>query len=189
MSARLNVGIVTLVVLLAGCGRSAGTTTLVSHDGDAPPPAAIDADAPSARHAVAKRSAFPDLGETIEEPFPARRLSEESQFAAAIDPADIPAVVPWDQASKYVGYDITVEGRIVSIGQSRDGKVNFLNFHEDYRGKFYMVIFDDLATTLDKGVEELFKGRSVRVRGRVDTHRGNPQMKITSMDQVEFVGE
>ncbi|MFN3167971.1 MAG: OB-fold nucleic acid binding domain-containing protein [Phycisphaeraceae bacterium] len=153
------------------------------------PGAAVDTDTPSAKHDIAGRSAFPAVGETLDKPIAYKRLSNEAQFALPIDPADIPAVVRWQDASKYVGYEITVQGRIVGVGQSRDGKVNFLNFHEDYRGKFYMVIFDDLAKTLDQSVEALFKGEVVRVKGKVDTHRNNPQMKITSMDQVEFVGE
>jgi hypothetical protein len=153
------------------------------------PTPGLDADAPSAKHDIAGRSAFPAVDETLDKPIAYKRLSDIEQFALPIDPADIPAVVEWQDASKYVGYDITVQGMIVNIGQSRDGKVNFLNFDEDWRGKFYMVIFDDLAETLDKSIATLFEGKVVRVKGKVETHRGNPQLKITSMDQVEFVGD
>ncbi len=138
---------------------------------------------------IAKRSAFPEANESIDKPLAVKRLSDEDQFAPAIDPADIPAIVAWDQAGKYVGNIITVEGRIVSVGKSNDGKVNFLNFHQDYRGKFYLVVFDDLAKTLDKPVAELFKDQLIRVKGKVETHRGSPQIKVESMDQVEFVDQ
>lgn len=141
----------------------------------------------NAEHPIAKRSAFPEADETFDKLIPSKTLSDLAQFTADIDPADIPAVVPWDQAKQYVGYEITVEGTIVGVGQSRDKKVNFLNFHKDWRGKFYMVIFDDLANTLDTSVEDLFKDKRIRVKGKVEPHRGNPQMKITSMDQVQFV--
>lgn len=141
----------------------------------------------NAEHPIAKRSAFPQPGETVDPPIAAQRLSDADPFAPAIDPADIPAVVPWDRAGRYVGYDITVEGGVVSVGRSGDGGVYFLNFHEDYRGKFYMVIMDDLAKTLDEPVEQLFEGKTIRVKGEVQTYRGRPQIEIRSMDQVELI--
>lgn len=147
----------------------------------------IDPDAPNAVHPFAKRSAFPEAGEAFDKPIEIEPLSDLDPFAPTIDPADIPAIVPWDEARKYVGYEITVEGTVVTVGRSRDGRVNFLNFHKDWRGKFYMVIFDDLAQTLDASVKDLFTGKKVRVEGLVDTHRGRPQIKIESMDQVRFV--
>ncbi len=180
-----------LLVLLPACGDAPANNA-------APPTtdppanaseAAADTDTPTAVHPIAGRSAFPEQGETIDRPIPYKRLSDEDQFAAPIDPADIPDVVRWQDAGRYVGHDITVEGTIAHLGLSRDEKVNFLNFDTDWRGKFYMVIFDDLADTLDHSVEELFKDKRVRVRGKVETHRGRPQIRITSMDQVEFVGE
>jgi len=143
--------------------------------------------AKNAIHPVAGRSAFPEAGENLTEPIAPKRLSEDNIFRPAIAPEDIPDIVPWDQAKKYVGYEVTVEGRIVTVGRSNDGNIHFLNFHEDWRGKFYMVIFDDLAKTLDTPVESLFKDKLIRVKGTVDTHNGKPQMKIRSMDQVEFV--
>jgi hypothetical protein len=151
--------------------------------------AVIDVSARNAVHRHAGRSAFPEAGESVTQLIAAKKLSEEDQFAEPIDASDIPDVVPWTEAHKYVGHKITVEGKIVDIGQSRDGKVNFLNFHKEWRGKFYMVVFDDLAKTLPKSVDATFRGKTLRVTGEVEDHRGRPQIKILSMDQVEFVGE
>lgn len=144
---------------------------------------------PNARHAIAKRSAFPEADEKVTKMIEAKRLSDIDPFNPPIDPKDIPAIVPWQQAGQYLGYEITVEGRVVDLGQSRNGSVNFINFHRDWRGKFYMVMFDDLAKTLEGGVEKTFKGKLVRVKGIVEDHRGRPQIKIGSMDQVTFVQE
>lgn len=160
-----------------------------------PPEAAIEqidaktSNTSSVAHPIAGRSPFPASGEVIETPIPAKRLSEEDQFRSPIDPADIPKFVPWQQAGSYAGHEITVQGTIIDIGQSRDGKVNFLNYHQDWRDKFYLVVFDDLAKTLPKSVAETFLGKTLRVKGLVEDHRGRPQIKILSMDQVEFVGE
>ncbi|MFK7789685.1 MAG: hypothetical protein AB8C95_09375 [Phycisphaeraceae bacterium] len=147
----------------------------------------IDENAVNAIHKTAGRSAFPNQGEAITQLIPAKLLSQQDQFQEPVDEANIPDIVPWNQAGKYVGYTITIEGKIIDIGNSRDGKVSFLNFHKDWRGKFYMVVFDDFAKTLPKSVEETFKGKTLRVTGMVEDHRGRPQIKILSMDQVEFV--
>jgi len=141
----------------------------------------------NAIHPIAERSAFPQPDETFAEPIGYNKLTERDPFVRDLEPEEIPDVVPWDQAKQYLGYTITVEGTIVSVGQSGDGRVNFLNFHKDWRDKFYMVVFDDLAKTLDQSVEDTFKGKRVRVRGEVEPHRGSPQIKIRSMKQVEFV--
>lgn len=151
-------------------------------------PHTIDTERPSAAHPIAGRTAFPAEGEAVTALIPAKRLSEEDLFAQPIDPKAIPELVPWAEAKQYVGYEITVVGTIVDVGQSRDGKVNFLNFHRDWRGKFYLVVFDDLAKTLPKPVDETFCGKALHVTGMVESHRGRPQIKILSMDQVGFVG-
>lgn len=143
----------------------------------------------NAVHPIAGRSAFPEHDEDLQQPIPAKKLSELDPFVEAIDPDKIPEIVPWEEAKKYVGYEITVEGKIVDIGRTSDGKVNFLNFHKEWRGKFYMVIFSDLAKKLPKSVEQTFLNKTVRVKGKVEEHRGRPQIKILSMDQVKFVGE
>lgn len=162
---------------------------LESYPGEDDDPTAVTTATTNAVNRIAGRSPFPESNEDIEKPLPYKRLSTTDQFAEPIDPADIPAIVQWDQAKQYVGYEITVQGKIVSVGQTKDASVNFLNFHEDYRGKFYMVVFEDLAKTLPKSVEETFLNKTLRVKGTVEDHRGNPQIKITSMDQVQFVGE
>lgn len=176
MSSALLLAALLALIALPGCGSPPKADTTSPADAG---PNAIDP--------IANRSAFPEPGETLDKPIAAKRLSDEDQFAPQIDPADIPAVVPWEQASQYVGYEITVEGRIVTVGRSNDGNVHFLNFAEDYRDKFYMVIFDDLAQTLDKPVEELFKGKLVRVKAEVETYRGKPQIRIRSMDEVVYL--
>lgn len=185
-------------IIIIGLGLFVGLLSFVASDGHASSPRGIDLGGearlvfeakPLGIHPIAKRSPFPAVGETLDKPISAKRLSDENQFAEPIDPANIPELVPWTQAKKYVGYEITVVGTIVDVGQSRNGKINFLNFHDDWRGKFYMVVFDDLAKTLPASVDATFRGKKLHVTGKVETHRGQPQIKIRSMDQVEFVGE
>ncbi len=169
---------------------SALAQTPTTNTDPAQPPLGTDANAGRvATLGGVARLPFPDVNERVAQPYPAVRLSNHDPFANEIDPEDIPDIVPWTEAGEYVGYEITVEGRIVNLGQSRDGNVNFLNFDPDWRGKFYMVIFKDLADTLEGGVEGTFLNKLVHVTGEVEDHRGRPQIQILSMDQVEFVDE
>lgn len=150
-----------------------------------PAPVADRPDPPAADRAA--RTPFPREGESVRVHIAPTHLSDHDPFENTLDPEDIPDVVPWEEAGEYVGHTITVEGRIVNLGKS--GNVNFLNYDRDWRGKFYLVIFDDLAETLDGTVEETFLNELIRVTGEVEEHRGRPQIKIESMDQVEFVEE
>jgi len=157
-------------------------------DGDVESPEAREVLPPAERIEYASgRAPFPEEGEQISTPITAKVLSQVDQFMEDIDPADIPDVVPWTEAGKYSGHEITVEGRIVDLGAS--GNINFLNYDTNWRDKFYLVIFNDLAETLDGTVEEIFLNKMIRVTGEVEEHRGRPQIKILSMDQVEFVDD
>lgn len=194
----LALSAIALLIGAIACGGNSNTQPGAHAPDDKAPthnnPAGRVSDAPAIRavgidpdELASGRLPFPHEGETFSEPIPARRLQGADPFTLEIDPEDIPEVVPWDEAGQYVGHEITVEGRIVNLGKS--GNVNFLNYHRDWRGKFYLVIFDDLAQTLDGSVEETFLNKLIRVTGEVEEHRGRPQIRILSMEQVEFVAE
>ena len=155
---------------------------------------------PGADPGGAWRSPFPEPGESVRTPYPASRLSGDDPFAPDALPPDQyppdelapggpPPVVPWTEAGGYLGRVVTVEGRVVGLGRTRDGGIHFLNFVPDWRGQFCMVVFADLAETLQGGVAGTFLDRLVRVTGQVEDYRGRPQIKIRAMDQVEFIDE
>jgi aspartyl/asparaginyl-tRNA synthetase len=69
-------------------------------------------------------------------------IPEASPVAAATATPSIsptpPAVVSWQDAAQYYGQTVTVEGMVV--GTYNSGKVVFLNFDEDYKSTFTVVI-------------------------------------------------
>lgn len=155
----------------------------------------------------AGRSPIPQPGETFEQPLPAPLLFRLSPIApdrlpsrhpdsgvggaeADVDTARVAPrpVVPWDEARDYVGQTIVAEGEIVDT--NRIGKLTFLNFHVDWRDRFYLVVFRDAYAGVPGGKpEEHYLHKTIRVTGRVDLHKGRPQLKVYDADQIEVVAE
>ncbi|MFW6336481.1 MAG: hypothetical protein ACOC3G_05075 [Phycisphaeraceae bacterium] len=153
----------------------------------------------------AGRSPIPQPGETFDEPLPAPLLIRLSPIApdrlpgrdrgsgpggveADVDTApDAPRpVVEWDEAKDYVGDTIIVEGEIVDANNI--GNLTFLNFHEDWRDKFYIVVFKQAYPGVPGGdPAKHYLDKTIRVTGRVDLHRDRPQMKVYDADQIEVV--
>ena len=153
----------------------------------------------------AGRSPIPQPGETFTQPLPAPLLIRLSPIApdrlpgrqrdsgpggveADVDTApDAPRpVVPWDEAGEYVGDTIIVEGEIVNA--TNIGNLTFLNFHEDWRDKFYVVVFQDAYPGVPGGEPETYYlDKTIRVTGRVDLHKGRPQIKVYDADQIKVV--
>jgi DNA/RNA endonuclease YhcR with UshA esterase domain len=71
----------------------------------------------------------------------------------------------------------------------------FLNSRENHRDKdnFTVVIFaPGLAKFAEAGIEDPaahFKGKTIRVTGRIDLHREQPQIKVTLPEQIEVMPE
>jgi hypothetical protein len=155
---------------------------------DAPPPQDT-ADQPSLAKAddpyVAAngRSPIPQAGETIDKPLPAKTLDIPPDGV----PAPEDAVVPWDQAAKHLGHDVTVEGKIVDTHLLESGSICFLNFHEDFRDKFYIAMFREAFEGLPQPPDDYYLGKTIRITGLVKTHKGRPQIEVHSRDQIEVV--
>lgn len=155
--------------------------------------------------AEAGRSPIPQPGETFDEPLPAPLLVRLSPIAPERLPgrqrgngpggveADIDTVpdaplpvVPWDEAKGHVGQNIVAAGEIVDA--TNIGNLTFLNFHEDWRDKFYIVVFKEAYPGVPGGKpESYYLDKTIRVTGRVDLHRGRPQIKVYDADQIEVV--
>jgi micrococcal nuclease len=96
-----------------------------------------------------------------------------------------PAVVSWQDAAQYYGQTITVEGMVV--GTYNSGKVVFLNFDEDYKSTFKVVIFPEDWPKFPEPPEELFLDKKVRVKGLVKEYQGAPEIIVEEPEQIEVV--
>jgi hypothetical protein len=151
--------------------------------GPAPtPPAEVK---PPAYTVPAGRSPIPHEGETVTTPLPAKQIEPPREIVADVPPPE--GVVPWTEAGRYLGHEITTEGKIVATKDI--GSLCFLNFTDEPRGgdKFYIVIFKEAYAAYPNGPEKDLLGKTLQVTGKVSLHKDRPQMQVRDAKQVKVV--
>ena len=110
---------------------------------------------------------------------------------AAAEPAILPdegvKQLAWQNARDAVNETAFICGKIVRVGSA--GRVNFLNFDTQRPPKFTTVIFKENLDKFEKPLEELYKGKIIRVRGRVHLFKDDPQIIVTDPKQIEILAE
>ena len=160
------------------------------------PPTAAPPTTPAERAAYTgsgPRSPLVQPGERLERPLPARRVAgaDDADTPAVIVPVgDAPAageVVPWDRAAGHVGRTITVRGPIVRAKPQRG--VTLLNFDNDWRGKFYLAVYDSAAEHLPAPAQTFYVGKTVEVTGEVEVYQPGkpPQIQVRRAEQIRVV--
>jgi DNA/RNA endonuclease YhcR with UshA esterase domain len=97
--------------------------------------------------------------------------------------AQTSTVITDTEAAQHVGQNVTVEGIVVAIFNSKRGNT-FLNFGDRYPNQtFTGWIPKDSALAGDPSVSSL-EGKSVKVTGTISLYHGKPEMKIMSADQL-----
>lgn len=131
----------------------------------------------------AGRSPLPQPGESF--PRPLSIAHPEPVKVAVAPPAG--EAVAWTEAHKYVGAGpITVEGTIVNTYQIRDVLCR-LNFDTNWRGKFYIAVFNEVHAQLPEPAAKYYMGKTIRVTGLVTTHRDQPNIEVKDISQIEVV--
>ncbi len=96
-------------------------------------------------------------------------------------------VISWEDADKYYGMIVAVEGRIVATYNS--GKACFLNFHRNWKRYFTAVIFKSDFHKFSVQPEEYYKDKKVRIKGTIKEYQGKPEIIIKSPSQIEVLKE
>ena len=107
--------------------------------------------------------------------------SGQQQPAPKSQDEELP-VISWEQAGEYVGKKVIVTGKVVRTHDS--GKATFLNFHEDWKGKFVAVIFASTGCSFPGAPADLLMGKDLRIRGKVKMYKGSPEIVIESAKQL-----
>jgi DNA/RNA endonuclease YhcR with UshA esterase domain len=104
---------------------------------------------------------------------------------------DEPKPISPAEAAKKVNEEVTVQMDVKSTAL-REG-VCFLNSEEDFKDAKNLTVFIDkeaLAKFKEAKIEdpaEHFKGKTVRVKGKVTLYRDRPEIKVTGPDAVKVV--
>jgi DNA/RNA endonuclease YhcR with UshA esterase domain len=95
--------------------------------------------------------------------------------------------VSWQSASRYVGRYVTIKGRVAGTkyASSSNGSPTFLNLGVDYPSsrRFTVVIWIENRSRFGRP-EVRYSGRTVCVRGLVETYAGVPEIEATSPSQI-----
>ncbi len=131
----------------------------------------------------AGRSPIPQPGERFTKPIKPKRLAREPEPKIRLPALEGP--VPWTQAKDHVGRVITAEGEIVVTNNI--GRLCLLHFSENWQGKFYLVVYEDVFEELPEPPETYYLNKKIHVTGEVELHNGTPQIKVRHADQIKFV--
>ena len=96
-------------------------------------------------------------------------------------------LIGWADAIKHIGQNRTVQGEIV--GGKDIGSRTFLNFHEDYREHFTVVINAASYDNFPESPEQMYDGKLVQVYGQVILYKEKPEIIVASPDQIKIIDE
>lgn len=94
-------------------------------------------------------------------------------------------VISWKDAGNYIKQEKTVEGTVVRTHRSPDAI--FLNFHDPYKGYFFVVIFPEDLDNFPFKPEDYYEGKEIRVTGEIKMHNDSPQIIVKDPSQIEVV--
>ena len=95
-----------------------------------------------------------------------------------------PDAIAWERAGEHVGKSVTLRGRVVRA--HRSDKVVHLNFREDWKGSFQVVIFASAWCDFPAPPEQLFLQREILVSGMVKDYQGTPEIVVESPAQLRI---
>lgn len=172
-----------VIVIIQRAGRFAEPTATEPAPVTGPAAAAPTPQRPPPAHL--QRSPIPRPNEHIRWPIPPFRLAK-----AVFKTADAgPPAIEWDQVHRHIDQTVTARGR---IAQTRNiGSICFLNFTGKPAGAnhFYVAIFKEVHDAFPKAPEDYFLDRTIEVTGRVQMHKGRPQIVVRDAAQIKVVQE
>jgi len=97
------------------------------------------------------------------------------------------ARISWEDATSHFGERCIVYGTVVT---ARDiGSRCFLNFHQDFRNNFTVVINREDYVNFPDPPETTYNGQHVRVVGTVIEYRGKPEIIVSSPEDIEIIDD
>jgi endonuclease YncB( thermonuclease family) len=94
-------------------------------------------------------------------------------------------IVSWDEAHRHVGQEVVVEGTLVRVHRGK--KVLYFNFHPNWKKYLTVVVLGKDLRRFPKAPEAFYKGKTVRVRGKVSIYKGRPEIVIRSPGAITIL--
>ncbi|HEX9725131.1 MAG TPA: hypothetical protein VGC53_12705 [Vicinamibacteria bacterium] len=99
--------------------------------------------------------------------------------------------IPWEEATKYLGKEVTIEGRVLKVERKPGGV--FLYFDPKLAERFQVLIPERALATFKVDPVARFNNRRVRVSGKVEdvwtnasglSYRGAPFIQVTDPKKI-----
>lgn len=84
-----------------------------------------------------------------------------------------------------IGKEVTIRGKVLSVGKSEADKIRFLDFTTDRQHGFVAAIFPAAYKAI--GDLEKYKGQRVEVRGILEAYKAKTQIKVTKASQLTLL--
>lgn len=94
-------------------------------------------------------------------------------------------IVDWSDAAQHYGQEVIVHGKVVLTRNI--GFYTFLNFHQDFRNHFTVLIKQESYGNFPEPPEKLYDGKRVAVRGTVIKYRDKPEIIATAPEQITIL--
>jgi len=99
-----------------------------------------------------------------------------------------PAVISYQEAARYAGREVTVEGELRYVFNNRQGVL--LGFSNPHQGTFKARIMRSVWSNFEAPPEQLYRvGMTVRVRGVVTWYQGDPAIYVQQPEQIVVIAE
>ena len=96
-------------------------------------------------------------------------------------------IVSWNDANKYYGQNITVEGTILYTFNSREAC--YLGFHQEFLKHLKAVIFKSDITKFPSSPEKYYFDKKVHITGTIKENKGKPEIILKDPSQIKILDE
>jgi len=98
--------------------------------------------------------------------------------------ADKPIVIKDSEAIQYVGKEVEVRGRVVSVTASPLG-TTFINFGGEYPNQTFAGFIAAGSKVASKKRLSMIYGKTISITGTIELYKGKPEIKVVSADQIK----
>jgi hypothetical protein len=95
-----------------------------------------------------------------------------------------PIVIKDSEAIKYVGKEVEVRGRVVSVTTSPLG-TTFINFGGDYPNQTFAGFIAAGSSIASDRRLTMIQGKSIGITGTIRLRDGKPEIEVISVDQIK----
>jgi hypothetical protein len=100
--------------------------------------------------------------------------------------ADKPTVIKDSEAIHYVGKEVEVHGRVVSVTMSPVGTA-FINFGGEYPNQKFAGYIAAGSKVMSRKRLTMLQGKTVSVAGTIELYKGKPEINIIRADQIKVL--